>query len=171
MKTMNNHSHTSNSSRQLQGFSNRPSSENSRAIPGALFHFLVNGTQTGGSFSLIQIHVSRGSEPPAHTHAREDESYYIQEGAVRYKVGEKIIEVEAGDYIYLPKGISHQFEILTESARLLMWMSPAGLDQWFWDNSVPAPDMKPLPVPQGPPPGEAIEHFVTSLRAYGVEMD
>lgn len=51
-----------------------------------------------------------------------------------------------------------------------MWMSPAGLEQWFWDNSVPAPDAKPLAVSPGPPPAHVIDHFVNSLREYGVEM-
>jgi quercetin dioxygenase-like cupin family protein len=161
---------TTDISMQNQGFSSRPASDNTRAIPGALFHFLVNGEQTAGSFSLIQIHVLQGAEPPAHTHAREDESYYVQEGTVRYTIGEKTIDVQAGGYVYLPKGISHQFQLLTESARLLMWLSPAGLEEWFWDNSSPAPDMQPLPVPQGPPPAEAVEHFIKSLREYGVEM-
>ena len=51
-----------------------------------------------------------------------------------------------------------------------MWISPAGLAEWFWDNSVPAPDGKPLPIQQGPPSSQVIEHFVNSLREYGVEM-
>jgi hypothetical protein len=72
--------------------------------------------------------------------------------------------------MYLPKGVTHQFHVLSESARLLMWISPASLDEWFWQNSAPAPDGKPLPVPQGPPPQEAVNHFVSTLAEYSVIM-
>jgi quercetin dioxygenase-like cupin family protein len=154
----------------LKGFKSAPSSGNTRAIPGAVFHFLAKGTETEGRHALIKILVERGAEPPAHTHSREDESYFILKGSIRYTVGDEKLTVNEGEYVYLPKDLPHSFEILSERAEVLMWLGPAGLDQWFWDNSLPAPDGKSLPVPQGPPPADVIKHFVTSLQAYGVEM-
>ena len=154
----------------LKGFKSGPSTENTRAIPGAVFNFLATGSQTDGRHALIKIVVEKGAEPPAHTHAREDESYFILKGSIRYTIGADELTVKEGEYVYLPKHVPHSFEILSERAEVLMWISPAGLDQWFWDNSAPAPDGKSLPVPQGPPPPDVITHFVTSLQAYGVEM-
>jgi quercetin dioxygenase-like cupin family protein len=144
--------------------------ENARAIPGALFHFLASGQQTNNLFSLIYIEVHKGNEPPAHVHKNEDESYYILEGALRFWVGNEVMDVKAGDFIHLPKGIPHKFEIQSDYVKELMWITPSGLEKWFWDNSLPAPDMKPLPVMTGPPPAEMIAHFVRSLSEYGVEM-
>ena len=144
--------------------------ENSRAIPGALFHFLASGEQTNDQFSLIYIEVYKGNEPPGHTHEREDENYYILEGSIRFWVGEKIIDAKAGDFIHLPKGIPHKFELQSDRVKELMWMTPSGLEKWFWDNSVPATDMQPLPVATEPPPPHVIAHFVQSLSAFGVEM-
>lgn len=154
----------------LKGFKSSPSPENARAIPGAVFHFLSMGNETNGNQSLIKITVQRGAEPPAHTHSREDESYFILTGSIRYTIGEDVITVNAGEYVYLPKDVAHKFELVSEKAEVLMWISPAGLEQWFWDNSAPAPDGKPLPLQAGPPPSHVIEHFVNSLREYGVEM-
>lgn len=88
----------------LKGFKRTASPENTRAIPGAVFHFLAMGHETQGRHSLIKITVSRGSEPPKHTHSREDESYFILKGSVRYTVGEDVITAREGEYIYLPKG-------------------------------------------------------------------
>lgn len=153
-----------------QGFKSAPNAENTRAIPGAVFNFLSMGHETEGRQALIRIVVNRGSEPPAHTHSREDESYYIIKGSIRYTIGDQVITVNEGEFVYLPKDVPHGFEIQTEQAEVLMWLSPAGLDQWFWDNSAPAPDGAPLPAPAGPPPPHVIEHFVSSLREYGVEM-
>jgi quercetin dioxygenase-like cupin family protein len=151
-------------------FSSNRTPENARAIPGALFHFLASGQQTNNLFSLIYIEVHKGNEPPAHVHQYEDENYYILEGAVRFWVGDQVIDVAAGGFIHLPKGIPHKFELQSDCVKELMWMTPSGLEKWFWDNSVPATDMKPLPVMTGPPPAEVIAHFVQSLSAYGVDM-
>ena len=154
----------------VKGFKSAPSSENTRAIPGGVFNFLAMGNETEGRHALMRIVVNRGAEPPAHTHSREDESYYILKGSIRYTIGDDVITVHEGEYVYLPKGVPHKFELLTTQAEVLMWISPAGLDQWFWDNSAPAPDGNQLPMPQGPPPAHVIEHFVKSLSEYGVEM-
>lgn len=144
--------------------------ENSRAIPGALFHFLADGEQTNNLFSLIYVEVYKGAEPPAHTHKQEDESYYILEGAIRFWVGDKVLDAKAGDFVYLPKGVPHKFEVQSDYVKELMWITPSGFEKWFWDNSAPAPDMKPLPIMTGTPAPEMIAHFVQSLSEYGVEM-
>ena len=155
---------------QNTGFLSNGTQANSRAIPGALFHFLASGEQTNNLFSLIYIEVHKGNEPPAHTHQREDESYYILEGSIRFWVGETVIDAKAGDFIHLPKGIPHKFELQSDYVKELMWITPSGLEKWFWDNSAPATDMRPLPVMTEPPPSEVITHFVQSLSEYGVEM-
>ena len=36
--------------------------QNSRAIPGAIFHFLAKGEDTAGRYSLMEIHVKAGNE-------------------------------------------------------------------------------------------------------------
>jgi len=153
-----------------QVFKSAPSVDNTRAIPGAVFNFLSMVNEANDRPSLIRIVVKSGAEPPAHTHSREDESYYIINGRIRYTVGDEVITTQPGEYIFLPKNVPHKFEVLTPEAEVLMWLSPAGLDQWFWDNSMPAPSGEPLPSSEGPPPSHVIENFVNSLRAYGVEM-
>ena len=100
----------------LKPFKTAPSAENTRAIPGGVFNFLTMGSQTDGRHSLIRIVVNRGAEPPAHTHAREDESYYMLKGSIRFTVGEDVIVVKEGEYVYLPQDVPHKFELLSEQA-------------------------------------------------------
>jgi quercetin dioxygenase-like cupin family protein len=85
----------------LKGFKSAPSSENTRAIPGAVFHFLAKGSETEGRHALIKILVERGAEPPAHTHSWEDESYFILTGSIRYTVGEEKLIVNEGASMYI----------------------------------------------------------------------
>lgn len=153
-----------------QPFLSNATPDNSRAIPGALFHFLATGEQTNKQFSLIYIEVHKGNEPPPHIHRNEDENYYILEGHIRFWVGDDVFDARAGDFIHLPKNIPHRFELQSECVKELMWMTPAGLEKWFWDNSAPASSMQPLPLMNEPPPAEMITHFVQSLSEYGVEM-
>ena len=86
------------------------------------------------------------------------------------KTAPATIDAKAGEFIHLPKGVPHKFELKSDYVKELMWIMPSGLEKWFWDNSVPAEDMQPLPVMTEPPPPEMITHFVRSLSEYGVEM-
>jgi len=152
-------------------FLSKGNPENTRAIPGAIFQFLATGAQTGNQFSLMYIEVQKGNEPPAHTHQLEDENYYILEGAIRFWIGEDVFDAQAGDFIHLPKNVPHRFELQSDVVKELMWMTPSGLEQWFWDNSAPAPEAKPLPLMTQPPDPEMMNHFVDSLASYGVTMN
>ena len=104
----------------LKGFKSSPSPENTRAIPGAVFHFLAMGNETNGNHSLIKITVQRGAEPPAHTHSREDESYFILAGSITYTIGEDLITVNEGEYVYLPKNVPHKFEVVSEKESFIL---------------------------------------------------
>ena len=80
----------------LKGFKNGSLSDNMRAIPGAVFNFLAKGHETDGRHALIKIFVQRGAEPPPHAHSREDESYFILKGSIRYTIGDKRLTVNEG---------------------------------------------------------------------------
>lgn len=156
--------------KNLQGIKSNPQPENSRVIPGALFHFLVKGAETEGKYAVMDVTVLPGCEPPMHVHSHEDESYYITEGSINFLIGDETHAANAGDFIVMPKHLKHTFKVLTPSAKMLMLITPAGLDEWFWDNSAPAPDMQILPSLQGPPPADIVTHSIESLLTYGVKM-
>jgi uncharacterized cupin superfamily protein len=65
----------------------------------------VQGEQTGGQWAVVEWRVRAGDEGPIHTHTREDETVYVLEGAITAFVGDQQIEVEAGSYGALPKGL------------------------------------------------------------------
>ena len=77
--------------------------DNSRAIPGALFHFLATGKQTNSQFSLMYIEVHKGNEPPPHTHRNEDENYYILEGHIKFWVGNETFLLHTDGFFIIRK--------------------------------------------------------------------
>ena len=91
----------------------------------------VQGEQTGGQWAVVEWRVRAGDEGPIHTHTREDETVYVLEGAITAFVGDQQIEVEAGSYGALPKGLPHGLKVRGDAARLLVTLVPAGAEYFF----------------------------------------
>ena len=144
--------------------------ENSRWYMGHLFTWLVNSEQTGGRFSLLETTIRKGLEPPAHTHSRESETYYITEGIMHFTVGDETFTGKAGDCLYLPEGIKHEFKLETETAKCTILIEPGGFEEFFVGFSIPAPSLTMPPMPEGPPSPELIRKFVETLATYGIDM-
>lgn len=96
----------------------------------------VAGEQSGGEYSAVRWTVRRGDEPPIHTHSREDELVYVLSGNVTAFVGDAEVEVGAGAYAALPRGVPHGIRVEGDEAELLITLVPAGLERFF----VPADD-------------------------------
>ncbi len=95
--------------------------------------FMIDGTQTGGAFSLVEHPLPpRALGSPIHTHANEDEYSYILEGRVGLQLGEELIDAGPGDLVFKPRGVPHAFwNAGDEPARLLEIISPAGFENYF----------------------------------------
>jgi len=51
--------------------------------------------------------------------------FYVLEGAVTFRCGEEMFDLEKGDFIFLPHGIEHGYMIRSdEPARLIIVTSP-----------------------------------------------
>lgn len=78
---------------------------------------------------------------PLHVHYHQDEFFTVLEGKYRFVCGETSSELEAGDTIFLPRNIPHQWLQLSENGRLIYTVSPAGeLEDFFKEvNDLKAP--------------------------------
>lgn len=86
---------------------------------------------SGGACSLGEARVRPGSEPPLHIHVREDEAWYILEGAVLFQRGLERILCGPGESIFLPRGMQHGFAVQTPEARILHFYTPGGIEAAF----------------------------------------
>jgi quercetin dioxygenase-like cupin family protein len=98
---------------------------------GSTAELKITGEQTGGAWAVVDWHVRAGDEPPMHTHTREDESVYVVEGSITAYLGDQTIEVEAGSYAALPKGIPHTLKVKGGAAHLLVTEIPAGFEYFL----------------------------------------
>src|SRR3712207_2318025 len=98
----------------------------SRWFMGSLFTFLATAEETGGQLACIDITVRKGIAIPPHTHTRDDESFYILEGAVLCHIGDSEYHAQQGGFVFLPRNIPHTWQPLTDTLRFLLLITPAG---------------------------------------------
>ena len=130
---------------------------------GTLATIKVPGEASDGRFALIEFLFPHGASPPLHTHP-QDESYLVLEGALTIQAGADRFELEPGGAAVVPMGVPHTFRVDSETARVLVLSTPAGLERMVRDGSVSATTatLPPSDTPR-PSPEEIAEIF----RAHG----
>lgn len=95
-------------------------------------HFKVGGSETAGSIAVVEHPMEARRLVPPHTHTKEDELSYVIEGTIGARIGDEIAVLEAGSYIFKPRGVKHTFWNPTDRpARLLEMIVPAGFEVYF----------------------------------------
>ncbi|WP_448702853.1 cupin domain-containing protein [Mucilaginibacter sp. AW1-3] len=152
--------------RTVQQLSDRLS--RARYYMGGYWIFLATAADTGGQFSLIEANLRQGMEPPVHTHTYEDESFQLLEGEMSFTAGGNTYHLSAGEFLHIPKGISHSFRVLSPTVKVLIHLVPAGLETMFMELSKPADQLDFPPAPTGPPPAEWLEHLGILQQRFGI---
>jgi quercetin dioxygenase-like cupin family protein len=124
---------------------------------GTLVRVKLDGRQTGGQFALFESVLPHGAAPPLHSHP-QDETFYILEGELTAWLVEPEISDDGseppawvktrarrcgvGDVVLAPRGIPHTFRVESDTARMLVLSTPAGIEdmvrglaepaQWAW---------------------------------------
>jgi quercetin dioxygenase-like cupin family protein len=135
---------------------------------GWLMTFLATAEDTRGQFALIEAVARKGNVPPPHIHHREEETFYVLEGEMTVSVGDRKIKVTPGTTAIVPRDVVHSFAIESEQLRMLILLTPAGMEGWFKEFSVPARAMTL------PPAAEAsyseIQRMLEVGPQYGIEF-
>ena len=102
--------------------------------------FKVRGEATGGRVTAFENVVAPGEGPPLHRHANEDESWYVIDGRLRFRLGDEEHEAATGSYVYVPRGVPHAFVNSGDApARILVSFTPSGIEAFF-DRFAQLPD-------------------------------
>jgi quercetin dioxygenase-like cupin family protein len=102
--------------------------------------FKARGDQTGGRLTALENVIAPGDGPPVHVHADEDETWYVIEGTLRFRLGDDLREAPAGTFVFVPRGVAHAFQNVGDApARILVLFTPSGMERFF-DRFAALPD-------------------------------
>lgn len=127
----------------------------------------VGAQHTGNAFLFSETQADKNGGVPPHIHHREDETFHILEGRFIFQLGERTVEVGAGDTIFAPRNIKHAWQCISEDGgRMLILFTPGDNFQAFAmamaeQNASPARDMEDP---------NAAAAFVALAAQYGIEM-
>jgi quercetin dioxygenase-like cupin family protein len=117
---------------------------------GTLAIIRIPGEAVDGRFSLTEFVFRRHTSPALHTHP-QDESYVVADGLVTVRAGHERFELSPGGAAVIPAGIPHTFRVESETARVFVLSTPAGIERFVRDAAVPA-GSPILPPPDAPRP-------------------
>ncbi|WP_329249986.1 cupin domain-containing protein [Actinoallomurus sp. NBC_01490] len=104
---------------------------------GAELENVVSTTETDGVVTVSRLHMQRDEAPPLHVHSREDESWVVLSGRVRFWAGStsldtcEVHDAEPGAYIYGPRSVPHTLQPITSTAVILTINSPGAVEGYF----------------------------------------
>ena len=136
--------------------------------PGDRYTFLVTGAQSDAAYFIMEAIVPPEGGPPPHIHHREQESFYVLEGVLDIKMGDKVVQATTGDFVHIPCGTVHGFRNSgSASARLLLIFSPGGLERFFEETLEQVEDRS---APQPDNMDEVVERYVAAAPKHGLEF-
>ena len=136
-------------------------------VVGDTYTFKGVTENTGGALLLFEASIPPQGGPPPHVHHQEDEAYYVLEGTIEVMEGDRIFLAGVGSFVFLPRGTPHKFKnVGTETARMLLMTTPAGLEKFFGEVGQAAQEGGTAP----PPGPEEIGRLLAAAPKYGLEI-
>src|SRR5919199_2428233 len=125
---------------------------------------LVRSEQSGGHVAIVEL--GGGGRPPLHRHDF-DETFYVLEGELTFRLGDEVFTRSAGEVAFAPRGVPHTYANLSGApARALLVITPAGFERYFdriaaHITGIEPPPEAARPIPEvvtlGPPLGDEPE--------------
>lgn len=148
--------------------------QNNRWFFQNLMRILATGETTDGKYFMAEVSAPVGDEPPLHSHAGEEEAFYVLEGQLKVWVGkEEPVVLNKGDYAIMPSGVPHIYKVTSQTeARFLAIISPAkkdGFEGFVREISAPAKEMT-LPPRLSPPTPEQLKAMGEIGDKYGIQF-
>jgi len=119
----------------IEPFVRAPAAGSTLNVLGITHTYKATGAETGGSFSLWEDVIPPGAGVPLHTHANEDEAFYVLSGQLLVAfAGEPAPRcIGPGGFFFGARHRRHgYFNVGDRPARVLVLCAPScGLDQMF----------------------------------------
>ncbi len=112
-----------------EAFVVKPSEPTPLQMVGERVSVLASAEQTGSVEIFLQAG-AEGAGPPPHTHAW-DEAYFVLDGQIDVLMGDRVQTLSKGDFVFIPGGTPHNFQMKTAGTRFLSMNSGGGASHFF----------------------------------------
>jgi len=103
--------------------------------PGALV-VKASAEATRGAYVLLENVMPSGRTVPPHVHHTEEEAWYVVEGELTFRIGDREVSAPKGSFVLVPRGVAHGFGNVTDAdARFLQIFSPPGFERYFEERA------------------------------------
>ena len=136
-------------------------------LAGVVIKQQLSGEETNGTFSLFENRSGGQSKTPIHIHANDDETLFIIEGEMKALVAGKEQTIQAGESIFLPRGIPHQ--LMNTSgfpAHYMLLCTPSGFEGFLAEGG----HVKTPNEIVGQPTPEDIERLKAAAPKFGITL-
>ena len=102
---------------------------------GGVTTFKLVGDQSGGALTVIEGVSAPGEGPPLHVHREQDEFIYTLDGMFRVRLGDDVIEVLPGSFVFIPRNTPHTWQNVGEEfSRFVPALFPASpeFEEFFY---------------------------------------
>ena len=131
---------------------------------GGQARILIPGSATGGSIAVMEFQDPELHAPPLHVHDGEDEVWTVLDGEISFFVGDDRFDLKPGEVALGPRGVPHAYLVRSPLARFAVTFAPAGIENWFAENSSPVLAGDDVPAPFD------IESIVAAAEAYQLRV-
>jgi quercetin dioxygenase-like cupin family protein len=133
-----------------------------RADEGEAHEFLAGGRlvikatadQTGSKYAAVEFSGPKGFGSPIHVHSDDDEFFVVLEGEVRFRLGDEDVDAGPRSFVYGPRGVAHGFTMNSDTARVLLFFGPAGVEEFFREAAAYVANLPPGVAPDPKTVGE-----------------
>ncbi|MEN9221577.1 MAG: cupin domain-containing protein [Thermostichus sp. BF3_bins_97] len=114
-----------------------------RALEGQLLQVLSDrvclkhpSQSSQNQMSVVTVEVPPGSFVPPHTHAQEEESYFMVKGSLVMTIDQENVTLHPGDFVHIPQGTAHGYHNTSEeTVQFLAWSLGGPIDHFFVEMS------------------------------------
>src|SRR5262245_50632670 len=104
-----------------------------RSPTGNRFAVLVDSSQSGGAFALLEFEQRDNVATPLHVHHDVDEGFLVLEGQFEFESAGESFEAGPDSFILLPRGRPHRYSLIGDRGRILTFFFPGGTEDYFRD--------------------------------------
>jgi quercetin dioxygenase-like cupin family protein len=132
---------------------------------GGLWIIKVSAEATAGSFSLLEVRMTRSTGTPLHTHNADEETFIVLEGSLALLASGQRVDAGPGDIVYVAAGEPHAWRAESDLARFLIIATPQH-EAFYRTCCVPAESLT-----QPPDAGTIdLSVIIPAGRKHGVEI-